>query len=59
MNQKLHAIAQRNSINDYPNGDLSVTWFSAAFNYSMALYFALASLGIIGWLAYAMKWIGS
>ena len=59
MNQKLHAIAQRNSISNYPNKDLGVTWFSAAFNHSMTLYFALASLGIIGWAAYAINWIGS
>ncbi|BCV35853.1 hypothetical protein TUM17377_11810 [Shewanella chilikensis] len=59
MNQKLHAIAQRNSINDYPSGDLGVTWFGAAFNHSMTLYFALAGLGITGWAVYAMSWIGS
>lgn len=59
MNQKLHAIAQRNLITNSPNCDLSVTWFNAAFNYSMALYFVLAGLGFIGWLAYTMKWIGS
>jgi hypothetical protein len=59
MNKKLYAIAQRNSISHYPNGDLGVTWFGAAFNHSMALYFALAGLGIIGWVAYAWNWIGS
>ncbi len=59
MNQKLHAIALRNSINNYPNVDLEVTWLSAAFNHSMALYFSLAALGIIGWVAYVMNWIGS
>ncbi|MCG9767589.1 hypothetical protein L1D59_03115 [Pseudoalteromonas piscicida] len=59
MNQKLHAIALRNSLSNYPNSDLGVTWLRAAFNHSMALYFALAALGIIGWVAYAMNWIGS
>lgn len=59
MNQRLHAIAQRNSISNYPNSDLGVTWFGAAFNHSMALYFALAAFGSIGWVAYAMDWIGS
>ncbi|MCP1339267.1 hypothetical protein NJR55_06630 [Idiomarina sp. M1R2S28] len=59
MNRKLLAIAQRNSISNYPDGDLAVTWFSAALNHSMALYFALAIFGTVGWIAYAIKWIGS
>ncbi|WP_313499915.1 hypothetical protein [Stutzerimonas nitrititolerans] len=59
MNQKLHAIARRNSISNYPDGDLGVTWFGAAFNYSMTLYFVLAGFGAIGWVAFSMNWIGS
>lgn len=59
MNLKLASIAKRNSINDYKLDNLSVTWFGAAFNHSMVLYYALALLGGIGWFAYLIGWVGS
>ena len=59
MNHKLQAIAQRNSVDSYQAEQLNVTWLSSAFNHSMSLYFALAALGVIGWCAYIMKWIGA
>jgi hypothetical protein len=58
MNKKFKAIALRNSISEYVSEELEVSWFSAAFNHSMSLYYALSSLGLIGWLAYAKDWIG-
>lgn len=59
MNHKLAAIAQRNSVNNYQAEDLNVTLLSAACNYSMVLYYALALLGGLGWLAFLMGWVGS
>lgn len=59
MNHKLAAIAERNSVSNYQSEDLSVTWLAAAFNHSMVLYYALALLGSIGWLALLMGWAGS
>jgi hypothetical protein len=58
MSKKLKAIALRNSISEYVSTELEVSWFSAAFNHSMSLYYALATLGLIGWFAYAKDWIG-
>lgn len=58
MNKKIKLIAERNSISSYQNENLTVSWFGAAFNYSMSLYYALAVLGLIGWFAYLMDWIG-
>lgn len=58
MNKKFKLIAERNSISSYQNENLTVSWFGAAFNYSMSLYYALAALGLIGWFAYLMDWIG-
>lgn len=52
MKEKMMAIADRNSVNGYQPQDLAVSWFGAAFNYSMSLYYALAFIGAIGWLAY-------
>ncbi|MCS3605538.1 hypothetical protein [Erwinia rhapontici] len=52
INNKLIALANRNSINDYPTENLEVTWFKAAFNHSMALYYTFAIIEIIGWLVY-------
>lgn len=52
MNNKLIALANRNSINHYPTENLEVTWFKAAFNHSMALYYTFAMMEIIGWLVY-------
>lgn len=59
MNKKLIAIAERNSISDYQSESLDASWYRAAFNHSMSLYYALAVLGLIGWLAYLMDWIGN
>ena len=59
MNKKLCAIAERNAINNYSDDELEVSWINAAFNHSMALYFALATLVIVSWVAYVMKWIGA
>ncbi|MQM30540.1 MAG: hypothetical protein CRU78_08395 [Candidatus Accumulibacter phosphatis] len=57
MNKKLKAIAQRNSIDNYQPEHLDVSWRDAAFNHSMSLYYALAALGLIGWLAFLKQWI--
>ncbi|MBD3897194.1 hypothetical protein IEI94_15155 [Halomonas sp. ML-15] len=58
MNKKLSAIAKRNSIKGYQSENLTVSWVGAAFNHSMSLYYALAALCFIGWLAYLTDWIG-
>ncbi|HHQ6632629.1 TPA: hypothetical protein ACSTL1_005275 [Serratia fonticola] len=52
MSKKLTAIAERNSIQDYQPENLTASWFSAAFNHSMSLYYALAVIGFGGWGAY-------
>jgi len=59
MNKKLQGIAQRNLITNYQSEQLGITWQGAAFNHSMSLYYALAALGFIGWLAFLMCWIGN
>tara|TARA_Y100001951_G_C11272629_1_gene259787 strand:+ start:301 stop:747 length:447 start_codon:yes stop_codon:yes gene_type:complete len=58
MNKKIIAIAERNSISGYQSESLTASWCRAAFNHSMSLYYALAVLGVIGWLAYIIDWIG-
>ncbi|WP_198408687.1 hypothetical protein [Desulfotalea psychrophila] len=58
MNRKLQAIAQRNLIDNYQPEQLGVSWLGAAFNHSMSLYYALSTLGLIGWFAFFMNWIG-
>lgn len=58
LRNKLQAIAQRNSIDNYQSEQLTVSWRGAAFNHSMSLYYAFAALGLIGWLAFLMEWIG-
>ncbi|MFB9996194.1 hypothetical protein [Providencia rustigianii] len=52
MNNRLIALANRNLINGYPTENLEVTWFKAAFNHSMALYYTFAIIEFIGWLVY-------
>ncbi|HGZ6484941.1 MULTISPECIES: hypothetical protein [Vibrio] len=59
MNERLIAIAERNSISNYQHQRLTATWFGAAFNHSMTLYYALAFLGFIGWFAYLMDWLSN
>lgn len=59
MNERLIAIAERNAISNYRAQHLTVSWRSAAFNHSMTLYYALAFLGLIGWFAYLMDWLGN
>ena len=59
MNQKLAAIAERNSIEDYHVESLAASWVRAAFNHSMSLYYAFAVLGSMGWLLYLAGWIGN
>ncbi len=59
MDKKLRAIAKRNSLTNYGRNDIEASWFGAAFNLSMSLYYVLACLGAIGWVAYAQEWIGS
>jgi len=58
MDQKLQAIAQRNSITNYQAQEVDMPWQQAAFNHSMSLYYALAALGFIGWLVFFKGWIG-
>ncbi|MCG3470137.1 hypothetical protein L7750_06950 [Xenorhabdus bovienii] len=52
MNRKLAALANRNSIKDYPSDNLEVTWLKAAFNHSMVLYYVFAFIEVSGWLVY-------
>lgn len=52
MNNKIIALANRNSINGYSTENLEVSWRKAAFNHSMVLYYAFAFIGIIGWLIF-------
>lgn len=56
MNQKLSAIAKRNSLASYEPETLTVSWFRAAFNHSMSLYYAVAAFGFSGWLIYVMTY---
>lgn len=57
MSKKFESIANRNEVENYTPENLSVSWFSSAFNYSMSLYYALAIFGFIGWGAYIKGWI--
>ncbi|WP_194856924.1 hypothetical protein [Alloalcanivorax venustensis] len=57
MNEKFKAIAARNDLDDYNIPKLSISWFMAAFNHSMSLYYALLVLGLGGWLSYALSFV--
>lgn len=58
MSKKLQAIAQRNAIDNYQSEQLSISWRGAAFNHSMSLYYTLAAIGLFGWFAFLMNWVG-
>lgn len=58
MHRKLYAIALRNQIHSYESEGLEVSWLRAAFNHSMSLYYVLALLGLVGWIAYIKEWLG-
>ncbi|EMH2329680.1 hypothetical protein RRR72_001361 [Citrobacter freundii] len=55
MEGKLAALAKRNSIQSYSSDKLEVSWFKAAFNYSMVLYHIFIAIDIIGWIIFVHR----
>ena len=58
MDKTLIAIAGRNSLTEYTRKKTKASWTGAFFNASMALYYVLVALLLLGWISYGMGGIG-